>query len=152
MKKAAMVVGLLAMTQLVGCATQSNSSKVYRAGEAQVEQSIRYGTVESVRAVTIVRDSKGAGIIAGGVVGGIAGSTVGEGKGSTIGSVLGALGGAIAGQMIEEQANQRPGFEIVIRLANGEKTVVVQEADESLAAGDAVQIVGYGSAIRVSKR
>lgn len=41
MKKAAMVVGLLAMTQLVGCATQSNSSKVYRAGEAQVEQSIR---------------------------------------------------------------------------------------------------------------
>lgn len=153
MKIRVMLLAAAAVTiQLTGCATQSNSSKVYRAGEAQVEQAIRYGVVESVRAVTIVRDSKGAGMIAGGVVGGIAGSTVGDGKGSTIASVLGALGGAIAGQMIEEQANQRPGFELVIRLDNGEKTVVVQEADESLTAGDAVQIVGYGSAIRVSKR
>ena len=152
MKAILLIVGFAAFTQLAGCATQSNSSKVYRAGESQVEQSIRYGTVESVRAVTIVRDSKGAGIIAGGVVGGVAGSTVGEGKGSTIASVLGALGGAIAGQMIEEQANQRPGFEIVIKLDKGEKTVVVQEADEALKAGDAVQLVGFGSAIRVSKR
>ncbi|MGA1336385.1 MAG: glycine zipper 2TM domain-containing protein [Burkholderiaceae bacterium] len=152
MKTILLISAVAAFTQLAGCATQSNSAKVYRAGESQVEQSIRYGTVESVRAVTIVRDSKGAGIIAGGVVGGVAGSTVGEGKGSTIASVLGALGGAIAGQMIEEQANQRPGFEIVIKLDNGEKTVVVQEADEALKAGDAVQIVGYGSAIRVSKR
>lgn len=67
MKIRLMLLAAVAVTtQLTGCATQSNSSKVYRAGEAQVEQAIRYGVVESVRAVTIVRDSKGAGMIAGG--------------------------------------------------------------------------------------
>lgn len=146
------VLAVLVSLGLQGCATRSNSAAVYRAGEAQVEQAIRYGTVEAVRSVTIVRDSKGAGLIVGGVVGGVAGSTVGDGKGSTIASVLGALGGAVAGQMIEEQVNQKPGLEIVVKLASGEKTVIVQEADASLAVGDAVQIVGFGTAIRVSKR
>lgn len=141
---------LAALGFLGGCATQSNSGAVYRSGETQVEQTVRFGVVESVRSVTVQRDSKGGGLIAGAVVGGVAGSTVGEGKGSTIASVLGALGGAIAGQAIEEQANQRPGYEITIKLDSGERRVIVQEADLVIRAGDRVRIVGSGATVRVA--
>src|SRR5690625_7203101 len=36
-----------------GCARESASSQVYRYGEAQREQVVRYGTVQSVRPITI---------------------------------------------------------------------------------------------------
>jgi outer membrane lipoprotein SlyB len=143
---AVLITALLA----TGCATQSNSGTVYRAGEAQVEQVVRMAVIESIRAVTVQRDSKGGGLIAGAVVGGVAGSSVGDGKGSTIASVLGAVGGAIAGQMIEERGNQRPGQEITLRFDTGERRVIVQEADPALQAGARVRVVGSGSAVRVS--
>ena len=65
-----------------GCATQSNSSTVYRSGETQVEQVVRMGVIESLRGVTVQRDSKGGGLIAGAVVGGVAGAGVGDGRGA----------------------------------------------------------------------
>lgn len=133
-----------------GCATQSNSSTVYRSGETQVEQVVRMGVIESLRGVTVQRDSKGGGLIAGAVVGGVAGSGVGDGRGSTIASVLGAVGGAIAGQMIYERGNQRPGHDITLRLDSGERRVIVQELDNALQVGARVRIVGSGSAVRVA--
>ncbi|MEY3969604.1 MAG: hypothetical protein RL617_617 [Pseudomonadota bacterium] len=136
---------------LTGCATQSNSGSVYRSGETQVEQVVRMGVVESVREVTVQRDSKGAGIAAGAVVGGIAGSGVSDNKrSSAIGGVLGALGGAIAGQMIEEQGNRRPGLEIMIKLDSGERRAIVQEADAPIRAGDRVRLIGSGTTVRVA--
>jgi outer membrane lipoprotein SlyB len=108
------------------------------------------GVIESLRSVTVQRDSKGGGLIAGAVVGGVAGSGVGDGRGSTIASVLGAVGGAIAGQMIEERGNQRPGHEITLRLDSGERRVIVQELDNALQVGARVRIVGSGSAVRVA--
>lgn len=150
MRSAALVSGLVAVSLVVsGCATRSSSPDIYRSGEAQVEQKLRGGVVESIRGVTIQRDSTGAGVIAGGVVGGVAGSGVGEGRGSTIAGVLGALGGAVLGQVIEERANQRPGFEIIVRLDSGEKRAIVQEADVSFRPGDRVRLIGSGSTVRV---
>jgi outer membrane lipoprotein SlyB len=144
------LVGLAAATLVLsGCATRSSSADVYRAGETQVEQTFRTGVVEGVRGVTIQRDSMGAGMIAGGVVGGVAGSGVGDGRGATIASVLGAIGGAVVGQAIEERANQRPGFEIVVRLDSGERRAIVQESDVVFRPGDRVRIVGSGAAVRV---
>lgn len=138
------------LTALVsGCATRSSSPDIYRSGETQVEQKIRAGVVESIRGVTIQRDSTGAGVIAGGMVGGVAGSGVGEGRGSTIAGVLGAIGGAVLGQVIEERANQRAGFEIVVRLDSGEQRAIVQEADVSFRPGDRVRLIGTGTTVRV---
>jgi len=140
----------LCLLVATGCATRSNSADIYRAGETQVEQVVRLGTVKSVRSVTVQRDAKGGGLVAGAVVGGIAGSTVGEGKGSAIGSVLGALGGAVVGQAIEERASQKAGYELTIQLDSGETRVIVQEADVVLKAGDRVRLIGSGSAVRVT--
>ena len=143
-------VAVLAFGTLSGCATRSNSAEVYRAGESQIERSFRTGVVESVRGVTIQRDSRGVGVVAGGVVGGIAGSSIGEGRGSGIASVLGAVGGAVAGQAIEDRMNQRPGFEIIVRFDSGEKRAIVQEADVSVRPGDRVRVIGSGSSVRVA--
>ncbi len=136
---------------LSGCATQSSSSAVYKASETQREQTVRMATVEAVRKVMIQRDSKGIGTIGGAVVGGIAGSSVGQGKGSDIGTVLGAIGGMVAGQAIEQQANQREGLEITIKYDNGDRRVIVQEADVDVKPGDRVRIVSGAGVIRVSK-
>jgi len=120
---------------LSGCATQSSSSAVYKASETQREQTVRMATVEAVRKVMIQ----------------IAGSSVGQGKGSDIGTVLGAIGGMVAGQAIEQQANQREGLEITIKYDNGDRRVIVQEADLDVKVGDRVRIVSGAGVIRVSK-
>jgi outer membrane lipoprotein SlyB len=55
------------MAVLAGCANDTASSSVYSYGQAQREQVVRTGTVESVRQVTIQKDkSSGAGVLAGG--------------------------------------------------------------------------------------
>ena len=144
-------VSAVSVLTLTGCATQSSSATVYKANETQREQTVRMATVEAVRKVMIHRESKGIGTIGGAVVGGIAGSGIGQGKGSDIGTVLGAIGGMVAGQAIEQQANQREGLEITIKYDNGDRRVIVQEADLDVKAGDRVRIVSGGGVIRVSK-
>lgn len=143
---------LCCLVVLTGCATQSRSAGVYRAGEASVEQTVRFGTVESIRQVTIQRDSKGVGVVAGGAVGGIAGSSVGDGRTGQVGAVLGAVLGGIAGQAIEERANQVPGVEITVRLESGRLIAIVQEDDQSLRAGDKVRLVGTGGSVKLSRQ
>src|SRR5690606_39519900 len=65
------VVGSLSV--LAGCAHQSASSSVYTYGQAQREQIVRLGTVESVRQVVIQNDrTTGAGTLAGAALGGVA--------------------------------------------------------------------------------
>lgn len=134
---------------LSACATRSNSPNVYRSGEAQAEREVRYGTIETMRAVDIQRDPTGVGTIAGAAIGGLAGSTVGGGRGATIATVVGALGGAIAGQAAEGAGSIRPGVELVIRFDNGDIRAIVQEDAGGLRAGDRVQIIGSGASLRV---
>ncbi len=143
---------MISIVALTGCAMQSRSASVYRAGESSVEQTVRFGTIESIRQVTIQRDSKGIGVVAGGAVGGIAGSSVGDGRSGQVGAVLGAVLGGIAGQAIEERANQVPGVEITVRLESGRLIAIVQEDDQSLRAGDKVRLVGTGGSVRLSRQ
>ncbi len=142
--------GILALTAS-GCATQSSSATVYRAGDTQREQTVRMATVEAVRKVMIQRDSKGIGLIGGAAVGGIAGSGMGGGRGQDIATVLGAIGGLVAGQAIENQANQREGLEITLKYDSGETRVIVQEADVELRPGDRVRVITGGGVTRVSR-
>jgi outer membrane lipoprotein SlyB len=142
-------VGLAVMAS--GCATQSSSATVYRADEAQREQTVRMATVEAVRKVMIQRDSKGVGVIGGAVVGGLAGSSAGGGRGQDIATVLGAIGGMVAGQAIENKANQREGLEVTVKYDSGETRVIVQEADVDVKVGDRVRVVSGGGVLRISK-
>ena len=148
MVKAAVVVALLGA--MAGCATQSNSSAVYNASQAQREQIVRFGTVESVRQVQIQRPQSGVGTLAGAGVGGVAGSAIGGGRGSIVGAIVGAVAGGVAGNAIENSANNRPGYELTVRLDDGEMRAIVQEADEAFAPGERVRILSRGGLSRVT--
>lgn len=133
-----------------GCAGPSNSGSVYSPGQAQREQTVRMGVVESVRQVTIEKAPSGVGAVAGGVIGGVAGSNVGAGKGATIGSVLGAVAGGVAGQAIEGGVGRKSGLEITVKLDNGELRAITQEADESFKPGERVRLLSGTGVTRVS--
>jgi outer membrane lipoprotein SlyB len=140
------VIGL----SIAGCATPSNSNAVYGGGQVQREQIVRMGTLESVRQVTIQHQDSGVGTLAGAGVGGVAGSAVGGGRGSIVGAIVGAVAGGIAGNAIENGAARRPGYELTVRLDNGEMRAIVQEADEPFQPGDRVRILSRGGISRVT--
>ncbi len=134
---------------VVGCATRE-SANVYGKHETGREQTVRFGTVDSVRQVKIQGSDTAAGPVAGGAVGGIAGSTVGHNKGSAVATVLGAVGGAVAGRAIEQGVTQKDALEITVKLDSGELRAIVQEADIAFKAGDRVRLVSSGGITRVT--
>ena len=139
-----------AVATMAGCATPSNSSAVYNASQVQREQIVRFGTIESVRQVAIQRPENGIGTLAGAGVGGVAGSAIGGGRGNIIGAIVGAVAGGVAGNAIENSANHRPGYELTVRLDNGEMRAIVQEADEAFQPGERVRILSRGGISRVT--
>ena len=144
------LAALLAAGLLAGCATPPPSGSVYRYGQTQNEQVVRMGTVESVRNVTIVNPESGVGTMGGAALGGIGGAQIGSGSGSAAASVAGAIAGGLLGNRIEARANQRPGFEITVRLDSGELRAITQAADEMFRPGERVRLLSDGYQTRVT--
>ncbi len=143
-------MAVIAATSVFGCATQSSSNAVYSSSQAQREQIVRFGVIESVRQVSIQRQDTGVGTLAGAGIGGVAGSTIGGGRGSIVGAIVGAVAGGVAGNAIENNADRRPGYELTVRLDNGEMRAIVQEATEQFSPGDRVRILSRGGLSRVT--
>lgn len=146
-------VGLtVAMMALVtGCANQSASGSVYSYGQAQNEQIVRLGTVQSVRYITIQSDnSSGFGGVSGAAVGGVAGSTIGGGRGNILATMGGAILGGLAGNAIENQTQKKQGLEITVLLDNGETRAIAQEADTMFTAGQRVRLLSGNGPTRVT--
>ena len=146
----AQIIAVALLATLAGCAVQPNSANVYNARQAQNEQSVRMGTVESVREVTIDKGETGTGVLAGAALGGVAGSAVGGGKGAIAASILGAVAGGMAGQSIEANAANKRGLEITVRLDNGDMRAIVQDADELFRPGERVRLLSDGRKTRVT--
>ena len=145
------IFAAVAVTALVaGCAGPSNSGNVYSSAQTMNEQSVRMGTVESVRNVTIANPESGVGTMAGAALGGLGGSQVGRGNGSAAVGIIGAVAGGIIGNRVENQANNRPGFEITVRLENGELRSITQAADEMFRPGERVRLLSNGYTTRVT--
>lgn len=116
------------------------------------EKTVRFGTVDSVRAVTLPGTNSGVGAVVGGVVGGVAGSEVGKGRGSAVGAVLGSVAGSMAGEAIEGKLTQRDALEILVELNTGELRAIVQEVSaDAFQPGDRVRLVTGGGITRVEK-
>jgi outer membrane lipoprotein SlyB len=148
---AAVVALGLSLSVLAGCANNSASSSVYSYGQAQREQIVRTGTIVAMRPITIQNDrTSGAGLVGGGVLGGVAGSGIGRGSGNALATVGGAILGAVAGNAIENQVGRTSGFEITVRLDNGETRVIAQEADQPLGVGQRVQVISGAGPTRVA--
>ncbi|MGY6268477.1 glycine zipper 2TM domain-containing protein [Achromobacter denitrificans] len=136
---------------LGGCANRSASSGVYSYDQAQREQIVRTGTVTGVRPIVIQNDkSSGVGMVAGGALGGVAGNAIGGGTGRTIATVGGVILGALAGNAVENQTGKNSGYEITVRLDNGETRVVAQEADVPISVGQRVQVISGAGPTRVT--
>ena len=148
-----MAAGVLAgvMAALAGCANNSASSGVYTYGQAQREQIVRLGTVTNIRNITIQSDkSSGVGVIGGGALGGVMGNAIGGGTGRSIATVGGALLGALLGNSVENTASRSSGYEITVRMDNGETRVVAQEADVPVSVGQRVQVISGAGPTRVA--
>jgi outer membrane lipoprotein SlyB len=145
------ILALLPLTALLGaCAGPSNSASVYSSAQTMNEQIVRMGTVESVRNVTIANPESGVGTMTGAALGGLGGSQVGHGNGSAAVGIIGAVAGGIIGNRVENQANNRPGFEITVKLDNGELRSITQAADEMFRPGERVRLLSNGYTTRVT--
>jgi outer membrane lipoprotein SlyB len=150
----AAIVGAVALSVgLTACDTTSSlSGSSYERRQVRSEQTVRLGTVESVREVEIEAGEAGVGTVAGAVIGGAAGSAVGQGRGSLITGVIGAVAGGVAGNLAEKNLRGTRGVEITVKLRNGDLVAVTQGADprEVFRAGDPVRLLSSGGVTRVT--
>jgi outer membrane lipoprotein SlyB len=143
---------LLWAALLAGC-VGSKAGDVYSRDQARTEQSVRLGTIESVREVQIEGTKSGIGAVAGGVTGGIAASTIGHGTGSAVAAAVGAIAGGLAGAAAEEGITKNSGLELVVKLDNGQTLAVVQavDANTTFQPGDRVRLLSGQGVTRVSR-
>jgi outer membrane lipoprotein SlyB len=135
---------------LAGCVGPPESGNVYNSYQTMHEQSVRMGTVESVRNVTIANPESGVGTMTGAALGGLGGSEIGGGKGSIATGIVGAVAGGLVGQRVEHNANNRSGFEITVHLDSGELRAITQPANEMFRPGERVRLVSDGYMTRVT--
>lgn len=152
MKKSMIAMTAVVSTVLLaGCAVTPNSASVYSSRQAQGEQIVRMGVVESVRNVTIDKGKSGVGALGGAALGGIAaGSNIGHGTGALAAGIVGALVGGAVGDNVDSRLSDRPGLEITVRLDNGELRAITQDADESFKPGDRVRLLSGSGVTRVT--
>jgi len=148
---ATLIAGSLALS---GCAANSSSPDVFTASQAQREQTVRMGTVDSVRAVRISTNNgqpSGVGALGGAALGALAGSSIGGGRGSVATGIVGGIGGAVAGNAVENRVAMRDGVEITVRLDNGDIRAITQTSTgEVFRAGDRVRLLSSGGVTRVT--
>ncbi|AQS51306.1 hypothetical protein PAEH1_06605 [Paenalcaligenes hominis] len=144
-------IAIASAVLITGCAGQSASSSVYSYGQAQNEQIVRLGTVQSVRYVTIQSDkASGFGAASGAALGGVAGSTIGGGRGNVLATIGGVILGGLAGNAIENQTDKKQGLEITVQMDNGETRAIAQEADVMFSAGQRVRVLSGNGPTRVT--
>lgn len=136
---------------LAGCQS-SLSGDSYSRDEARAVQTVRLGTIESLRPVKIEGTKTPIGAGTGAVVGGVAGSSVGGGRGSAVAAVIGAVAGGLLGAATEEGLTRTQGVEITVREDDGGMRAYVQEVqpNEIFRVGERVRILSVGGTSRVS--
>lgn len=153
-KPITLAVMLAASLALAGCFTPPGSADVYNTSQAQREQTVRMGTLESVRAVQITSDNEGGtalGTLGGGALGAVAGSAIGGGRGSILTGIVGGIAGAVTGNAIAQRAGTANGLEMTVRLDNGDLRSITQAATgEVFRAGDRVRLLSAGGVTRVT--
>ena len=152
MKRGLVTGAVLVSAVLAGCAQPGLGGSNYSRSQVRGEQSVRLGTVETVRDVQIDAPHEGGGTLIGAALGGIGGSTIGGGnRANAAGAIAGAVLGGIVGQAVEKSNGERKGVEVTIRLEGGKLVAITQEKDEEFRVGDRVRILSGQGATRVSR-
>ena len=151
-KKLFVFGAVVSCTTFLGCAQPGLGGGNYTRSQVRGEQTVRVGTVESVRDVVIDARGTGTGTLAGAAIGGLAGSTVGGGsRANAVGAIAGAVVGGIIGNAVEKSNNDRRGVEVTVRLEGGKLIAITQEKDEEFRVGDHVRILSGQGTTRVTR-
>ncbi len=150
-KQSAIVAMLVAATVAGGCTSRLDGS-TYSRDDARMVQTVRFGSIVSLRPVQIEGSRTPIGSGAGAIVGGVAGSGVGGGRGSVVAAVIGAVAGGLIGAATEEGLTRVQGVEITVREDDGLMRAYVQqvEAGEVFRIGDRVRILTVNGNSRVA--
>ncbi|NRR28625.1 glycine zipper 2TM domain-containing protein [Oxalobacteraceae bacterium] len=101
-----------------------------------------YGTIDSIQVVQTQSANSGAGAVTGGLVGALLGNQVGSGSGRTAATVAGAVGGAVVGNQVESNRKEaHTGYQISVRMDNGDYRIVNQDSVYDLRVGNRVRLV-----------
>ena len=153
MRKSMLLVASFTTMSLLlsGCASNLQGD-TYSRDEARRVQTVRMGTIESLRPVKIEGTKTPIGGGAGAVVGGVAGSAVGGGRGSIVAAVIGAVAGGLLGAATEEGITRTQGVEITVREDDGSMRAYVQAVQENeiFRVGERVRIMTVDGTSRVS--
>lgn len=150
-KPTLLITSLAALLALGGCQS-SLTGDTYSRDEARAVQTVRMGTIESLRPVKIEGTKTPIGAGAGAVVGGIGGSGIGGGRGSAVMAVVGAVAGGLLGAAAEEGLTRTQGVEITVREDDGTMRAYVQEVEPNqvFRVGERVRIMTVNGTSRVS--
>lgn len=89
--------------------------------QSQTMQRILYGEVVSAERITIQDRPTGQGAQAGSTVGAVAGYALADGRNRWMGALIGGVVGGAAGNAAEKAKKKKPGWDLIIRLDNGEE-------------------------------
>lgn len=151
-KSGLLVASFTALALTLGGCTSSLTGDSYSRDEARQVQTVRMGTIDSLRPVKIEGTKTPIGAGAGAVVGGVAGSAVGGGRGSIITAVIGAVAGGLIGSASEEGLTRTQGVEITVREDDGTMRAYVQAVAENeiFRVGERVRIMTVNGTSRVA--
>lgn len=151
-KSVLLIASFTTMSLLLGGCASNLSGDSYSRDEARRVQTVRMGTIESLRPVKIEGTKTPIGGGAGAVVGGVAGSAIGGGRGSIVAAVIGAVAGGLAGSAAEEGLTRTQGVEITVREDDGSMRAYVQQVQENeiFRVGERVRIMTVNGTSRVT--
>ena len=137
---------------LSGC-DDGLSGDSYTHAQAKAVNTVQYGTIVSMREVSIKRhEGPGMGAGLGAAGGGTAGYLIGNAvsnstTGKLVGAGIGALAGGIAGNAIQNRSTK--GFEYTVQLDNGGTVAIAQGKTPAMSIGQRVQVISGSSGGRV---
>jgi outer membrane lipoprotein SlyB len=89
--------------------------------QSQTMQRILYGEVLSAERITIRDRPTGRGAQTGSTIGAVAGYALADGRDRWLGALVGGVLGGAAGNAAEKSKKKKPGWDLIIRLDNGEE-------------------------------
>ncbi len=89
--------------------------------QSQTMQRILYGEVVSAERITIRDRPTGRGAQSGSTIGAVAGYALADGRDRWLGALVGGVLGGAAGNAAEKAKKKKPGWDLIIRLDNGEE-------------------------------
>ncbi|MFJ5254026.1 glycine zipper 2TM domain-containing protein [Pseudomonas sp. NPDC088414] len=143
---------LLTSLLVVGGCAKNLGGDSYTREDARTEQTVRMGTIYSLRPVKIEGTKTPIGAGAGAIVGGVGGSAIGGGRGSIVTAVIGAVAGGLIGSATEEGLMRTQGVEITVREDDGSMRAYVQQVQENevFRTGERVKVLTVNGTSRVT--